>query len=78
MKLQINGREDTIDRPALSVVELLELKDVENPDMVSVQLNGKILGREAFGNTKIADGDQVEFLYFMGGGAKGVDRGIHG
>ena len=36
--------------------------------MVSVELNGDILDREAFDSTNLKDDDQVEFLYFMGGG----------
>jgi sulfur carrier protein len=31
-------------------------------------LNGEILRRSEFDNTSVADGDVVEFLYFMGGG----------
>ena len=58
-----------MDSARLSVIELLALKDVEMPDMVSVQLNGNILGRSSFESTFVSDGDEVEFLYFMGGGA---------
>jgi len=70
MTFTINGRTDSVDTARLSVVELLELKDVEAPDMVSVQLNGDILERSAFESSYVTDGDDVEFLYFMGGGAR--------
>jgi sulfur carrier protein len=40
------------------------------PDMVSVELNGKILKRSDFETTALNEGDKVEFLYFMGGGGK--------
>lgn len=69
MKLTINGRTDTIEKERLSVIELLQMKDVEMPEMVSVQLNGDILERSDFDSTFVAEGDEVEFLYFMGGGA---------
>jgi sulfur carrier protein len=69
MTLTINGNTDSVDRDQLSVIELLAMKDVEMPDMVSVQLNGEILERAAFDSTYVAEGDEVEFLYFMGGGA---------
>ena len=38
------------------------------PDMVSVELNGKILRRTEFESTTLNDGDRVKFRYFMGGG----------
>lgn len=68
MTIQVNGegRELT---DTVSVVDLLASEDVESPDMVSVQVNGTILDREEFPRTRLAEGDEVEFLYFMGGGA---------
>ncbi len=67
MELMVNGKmfETT---PNLSVIELLDKKNVESPEMVSVEINGKILNREKFATTNLRANDQVEFLYFMGGG----------
>ena len=67
MELMVNGKmfETT---PNISVVELLNQKNVESPNMVSVEINGAILSREKFNLTKLQEKDQVEFLYFMGGG----------
>jgi sulfur carrier protein len=67
MELMVNGKmlETTAN---ISVVELLNQKNVESPDMVSVEINGRILSREKFNLTKLQEKDQVEFLYFMGGG----------
>ena len=70
MNVTINGKSDAVSESTLTVLELLKLKDVEMPDMVSVQLNGDILDRAAFDSTYVAEGDEVEFLYFMGGGAR--------
>ncbi len=69
MKLTINGKPEEIAGENLSVVELLKVKDVDMPDMVSVQLNGEILERSAFDTTTVQNDDEVEFLYFMGGGS---------
>ncbi len=67
MKLSVNG--DEVDLPdALTVTQLLVQQKVKMPDMVSVELNGQILKRPDFESTVLKDGDQVEFLYFMGGG----------
>ncbi len=68
MKTTINGVEKETDE-ATSVLRLLEVEDVESPDMVAVQLNGAILDRSQYADTTLKDGDVVEFLYFMGGGA---------
>ena len=38
--------------------------------MVSVQLNGEFVAKENFGGTALKEGDAVDFLYFMGGGAE--------
>ena len=68
MKLFINGQEEqaSVD---LTVVELLKEKNVEMPDMVTVELNGEILKKEQFKTTKGKENDKVEFLYFMCGGS---------
>lgn len=69
MKIQVNGGD--VDVPdGLSVTELLKHQGVKMADMVSVELNGAILERKAFGTTLLKDGDRVEFLYFMGGGSR--------
>lgn len=68
MRNTINGVETEVPE-GLSVTALLEHAKAEMPDMVSVELNGIILERKVFDSTIIKDGDKVEFLYFMGGGA---------
>ena len=68
MKIQINGQAETFTQASFTVTELLSAKAVDMPDMVSVELNGNILDRESFATTFVKEGDQVEFLYFMGGG----------
>ncbi|MEC8678493.1 MAG: sulfur carrier protein ThiS [Candidatus Margulisiibacteriota bacterium] len=68
MKLQINGEKEQIDADSITITELLKLKEVKMPEMVSVELNGDILDRDAFDTTNLKEDDEVEFLYFMGGG----------
>ena len=68
MNLVINGKQiDTAD--GLRVSELLVKEDVKMPEMVSVELNEKIMKRSEFETTKLKDDDKVEFLYYMGGGS---------
>ncbi|MAQ64093.1 MAG: thiamine biosynthesis protein ThiS [Actinobacteria bacterium] len=68
MKIKLNGEETTLDKDSITISELLALKDVKMPDMVSVEHNGDILDRDKFDTTQVKEADQVEFLYFMGGG----------
>ncbi len=66
-KIQVNGEERDYALP-LTVIQLMKLESVEQPDMVSVQVNDEFLNRDEYASHQLADGDSVEFLYFMGGG----------
>jgi len=67
----INGNE-TQSKDGLTITQLLVEQKVKMPDMVSVELNGQILTRSDFDNITLNEQDEVEFLYFMGGG-RGTD-----
>ena len=67
MKINTNGKSVEV-TDNLTVMELLRELKVENPEYVSVELNGEILDRQVFATTVITEGDTVEFLYYMGGG----------
>lgn len=69
MRITINGEVEDIEAKDVTIARLLEIKKVESPDMVSVQVNGTIIEREQYGVKVIAENDELEFLYFMGGGA---------
>ena len=68
MELIVNGKAVEYG-DSMSVTGLLKKQEVKMPDMVSVELNGKILKRDKFDQTTLKQGDKVEFLYFMGGGS---------
>ena len=68
MKITINGKDQVIEASALTLTELLKIAKVENPEMVSVQLNGEFVYRKDMNEAKVKEGDAVDFLYFMGGG----------
>lgn len=67
MKLTINGESKEY-HSALSVDELLRLENVQMPETVSVQLNEDFIAHEHYASTKLKEGDEINFLYFMGGG----------
>lgn len=54
----------------ITVAALIEKEDVENAEYVTVTRNDEFVERANFDTTKLAEGDVIEFLYFMGGGAR--------
>jgi sulfur carrier protein len=54
----------------LTVEALIEKENVENPLYVTVTINDDFVDRDNFPTTELKEGDAVEFLYFMGGGAR--------
>ena len=65
MQIKINGKPEEIQAGTLA--DLLQVKDIE-PQMVSIELNSKIVEREAYALTQVNEGDAIELLFFMGGG----------
>ncbi|GHT87930.1 thiamine biosynthesis protein ThiS [Bacteroidia bacterium] len=68
-KITVNGKSQELGK-TLTLVELIALNNITQPDMVSVQLNGEFIDRDDFPTILIQDGDEVDFLYFMGGGCR--------
>ncbi len=68
MFLQVAGNKKEYEE-GISVSDLIKLEDVETPEYVTVTLNDEFLESGTFADTILKDGDTVEFLYFMGGGA---------
>jgi len=69
MQIKINGESAELQKDHLNIADLLVIKEVESPDMVSVQLNGEIIDRSQYQAQAIKENDELDFLYFMGGGA---------
>ena len=67
MQLIVNGKEELVP-DVLTVIDLLKIRGVDTPEMVSVELNSEILSRVDFEKTYLQEKDQIEVLYFMGGG----------
>ena len=66
MKLTINGESRVVAAETMSaLVEQLGMK----PDRVAVELNREIVRRDAWPQTRLKDGDQLEIVHFVGGGA---------
>ncbi|MBQ4386917.1 MAG: sulfur carrier protein ThiS [Prevotella sp.] len=67
-KIIVNGEAQEVELP-LTLTELIKQNDVQQPEMVSVQVNEDFADRTEWDNIQIKEGDTVDFLYFMGGGS---------
>lgn len=66
-KIIVNGEAQEVQLP-LTLTELIKQNDVQQPEMVSVQVNEDFADRSEWDGIQIKEGDNVDFLYFMGGG----------
>ena len=67
-KIYVNGDVQEVSLP-LNVSELIQLNNVQQPEMVSVQVNEEFAEPNDWEKIQIKEGDKVDFLYFMGGGS---------
>ncbi len=68
MRIKINGEQQTVQQESLTLTDLLVLNKVESPDLVTVQVNGNFVDRKLFNTTQLQENDEVDFLYYLGGG----------
>lgn len=52
----------------ITVSKLIEIEDVEMPLYVTVSVNEAFIDNDARDTTALKNGDEIEFIYFMGGG----------
>ena len=71
-KIIVNGEPQEVELP-LNLTALIKLNNVEQPDMVSVQVNDEFADRTEWDGIQIKEGDVIDFLYFMGGGQFNAD-----
>ena len=67
-KITVNGEPQEVQLP-LTLTQLIKQNDVQQPEMVSVQVNEDFADRTEWDSIQIKEGDVVDFLYFMGGGS---------
>jgi thiamine biosynthesis protein ThiS len=67
MTLTINGESRDFDRifTLSDLVADLGMK----PDRIAVELNRELVPRERWQATRLADGDKLEIVHFVGGGS---------
>jgi len=67
IKITLNGKPNEI--TAGTTVSDLLLKWKVRPELVTVEVNENILQKLDYDSTSIKEGDRVEFVFYMGGGA---------
>ena len=63
----LNGKPVAPDATITTIGSLLSSRSID-PAHVVVEVNQEIVGRDAFDNREIRDGDVIEVLRFVGGG----------
>lgn len=67
MKITVAGVKKEV-ADGLTVAQLVIDEKVETPEYVTVTVNDDFVDHGQFEQTVLKDGDNIEFLYFMGGG----------
>jgi sulfur carrier protein len=67
VQITLNGKPNEI-KAGTTVSDLL-LKWKIRPELVTVEINENILQKLDYDTTTIKNGDHVEFVFYMGGGA---------
>ncbi len=67
MDITVAGVKKTVS-DGLTVAQLIADEKVETPEYVTVTVNDEFIESADFGSKVLKDGDNIEFLYFMGGG----------
>lgn len=67
MELKINGVTETLE--AATIAELLDARDIDPARRgIAVALNGAVVPRRAFAETRLSPGDAVEIIQARQGG----------
>lgn len=68
--IYLNGKKEEIE-DNMNIRELLNIKQIR-PEVVTVELNEKIVEKNKYGDTALKSDDRLEFVYYMGGGERNM------
>src|SRR3989338_8657122 len=68
----LNGKKEEV-QSGLSILKLLEVKKIR-PEVVTVELNEKIIEKNKYQEIILNPNDRLEFVYYMGGSMPFSDR----
>ncbi|MBU1367130.1 MAG: sulfur carrier protein ThiS [Candidatus Omnitrophica bacterium] len=66
MQIFINGKKEEIEDD-MSISKLIKAKKIR-PEVVTVELNDKIIEKGKYSEIVLKPEDRLEFVYYMGGG----------
>jgi sulfur carrier protein len=70
MRLVVNGKPREIDAcDEIVITAFLERLEI-NPRLVAVAVNGDVIRRDLYDDTVIREGDELEVVRMVGGGAR--------
>lgn len=67
MTITLNGEPFDLDGPS-TIIEMLAVLAID-PRRVAVERNLVVVKRDAYATTRIDEGDEIEIVNFVGGGA---------
>lgn len=70
--IYLNGKKEEI-QESTSISSILEIKKIR-PEVVTVELNDKIIEKNKYQTLLLNANDRLEFVYYMGGGMPFADR----
>jgi thiamine biosynthesis protein ThiS len=73
VRIQINGEPREFPEDRLSLNQLIDTLSLP-PQRIAIEVNKTIVRRAEWEKTKLKDGDQIEIVHFVGGGADRADR----
>jgi len=62
----LNGKKEEL-KEEMTISKILEARKIR-PEVVTVELNEKIIERNNYARTPVKANDKLEFVYYMGGG----------
>jgi thiamine biosynthesis protein ThiS len=67
MKIELNGEEKKLPE-AMTLMELVSFLELV-PERLAIELNRSVVRKGDWPATELSDGDRVEIVHFVGGGA---------
>lgn len=69
MKVKINGTIEEFTQDGLNLLEYLQRKSIQ-PELVAVEVNLNVVDKKRYGDVILSEGDEIEIVRFVGGGAR--------
>ena len=67
MRILLNNREEHFNANSLTIKEIMDIKSFHFK-MLVVRLNDNLVKRELYGETVVADGDDLKIIHLVSGG----------